>query len=343
MKKLCKKYETCLTKNEMKVILNEDWEDGKFYVLPKIEKCTEIIDEIKAKNSAYIHMKMPESLTGHPIVGGTKPVTQGASKLLEKILTPLVQTQTSYIKDEWDFFGKFPRKIDPKYTIVTCDIKSLYTSIPVDLGLQAIEYWIDRSSHLIPKRFTKEFIMELLSYVLKNNYFKFDIWLFLQLIGTVMGATFAPPYACLTIGYLEETKLFPIILPQHLSPIYCKHFEENLFRYIDDGYITWPASLDKSILGTLLNDLHPSIKFEIDHSKKKTLDDGTEVKTLNFLDVNIILHPSGKIETDIYYKPTNNHFYLDFNSHHPNHTKSNIPYNLAKRIHLQPCNTRIPS
>ena len=34
----------------------------------------------------------------------------------------------------------------------------------------------------------------------------------------------------------------------------------------------------------------------------------------------------------IYYKPTNSHDYLDFNSHHPIHIKKNIPFVLAKRI-----------
>lgn len=34
----------------------------------------------------------------------------------------------------------------------------------------------------------------------------------------------------------------------------------------------------------------------------------------------------------MYYKETNAHDYLSFDSHHPNHTKTNIPYTLAKRI-----------
>ena len=53
---------------------------------------------------------------------------------------------------------------------------------------------------------------------------------------------------------------------------------------------------------------------------------------MNFLDISIILHSSGLIETDIYYKPTNHHDYLDYKSHHPDHIKKNIPFNLAKRI-----------
>ena len=34
-----------------------------------------------------------------------------------------------------------------------------------------------------------------------------------QVTGTAMGTKFAVVYACLTVDYLEETKLFPVILP----------------------------------------------------------------------------------------------------------------------------------
>ena len=38
------------------------------------------------------------------------------------------------------------------------------------------------------------------------------------------------------------------------------------------------------------------------------------------------------IITDIFYKATDTHQYLNFKSCHPTHTKRNIPYNLARRI-----------
>ena len=45
-----------------------------------------------------------------------------------------------------------------------------------------------------------------------------------------------------------------------------------------------------------------------------------------------MLHDDGRIETDVHYKLTNSHNYLNFSSFHPTHCKENIPYNLAKRI-----------
>ena len=94
----------------------------------------------------------------------------------------------------------------------SCDIKSLYTSIPTELGLEAIEYWIMRKRYFIPQCFTKEFILESIEFILKNNSFLFDSKMFNQIIGTAMGTKCASPYACLTTGYKKKinivTKIF---------------------------------------------------------------------------------------------------------------------------------------
>ena len=43
----------------------------------------------------------------------------------------------------------------------------------------------------------------------------------------------------------------------------------------------------------------------------------------------IILHENNSGETNIYYKPTNPHDYLPYDSSHPEPSKKNILYNLA--------------
>ena len=225
-----------------------------------------------------------------------------------------------------------PHESNEDNDLVSCDIVSLYTSILHELGITAMEYYIEKYRNLIPSRFTQEFIIESAQFVLQNNNFIFDNTMYHQKKGTAMGTKFAPPYACLAIGYLEEFKLFPVLLPLHFNQLECKRIENCFFRFMDDGFILWSNSLDINIFKRILNELHPAIKFEFEHNVTEMNYDRTFIKTLNFLDVKIILHESGKIETDIYYKSTNNHQYLDFYSHHPRHTKSNIPYNLAKRI-----------
>ena len=60
-------------------------------------------------------------------------------------------------------------------------------------------------------------MIESLKFVLKNNNILFDDQMYLQQLGTAMGTECAPPYACLTVGYLGETKLFTNELPKYFN------------------------------------------------------------------------------------------------------------------------------
>ena len=91
----------------------------------------------------------------------------------------------------------------------SCVISSLYISIPTELGVEAISYWLHKERELTRQRFTSDFIIESLKLILQNNNVLFDDHMYLHLFGTVMGTKCAPPYACLTVGYLEETNFLP--------------------------------------------------------------------------------------------------------------------------------------
>ena len=95
-------------------------------------------------------------------------------------------------------------------------------------------------------------------------------------------------------------------------------------RYIDDGFIFYLDSINISVYKHLLNNMHPDINFTFGSPKDILLPDGSIAKKLDFLDITIILHQSAKIDTDIFYKDTNNHDYLNYERHHPNHIKRNI-------------------
>ena len=101
--------------------------------------------------------------------------------------------------------------------------------------------------------------------------------------------------------------------------------------YMNDGFIFWSLKLNFENFKTCLNTMHPSIKFTFENLEI-IYENEKKVQILNLLDVKIILHEDNSVETDIYYKPTNTHDYLPYDSAHLDHTKNNIPYNLAKRI-----------
>ena len=94
------------------------------------------------------------------------------------------------------------------------------------------------------------------------------------------------------------------------------------YRYIDDIFMVWTHGEDKlNNFITNLNNIHPTIKFTSEHS----------TTSIPFLDVNIQL-ANRRIETDLFYKPTDKHQYLLHSSSHPFHTKRSIPYSLALRL-----------
>ena len=236
----------------------------------------------------------------------------------------------SFIKDDWDFIRNIPPSVNFECDLFSVDIVSLYTNIPHSLGVEAISYYFDKYRDKIPRRFTKEFMIESTLFILNNNNFFFDEVCYHQKEGTAMGTKFAPPYACLSVGYLEETKLY-VQLPWHFADSTCELIIRWFLRYIDDGFILWPRDLDIDTFFTILNNLNTNIQYTIEASTKYITNE-CHIQELPLLDVLVILRDHKHFSTDIFYKETNSHFYLDYNSHHPQHIKDNIPYGLAKKI-----------
>ena len=282
-------------------------------------------------NKVYIVLEPPSALKSPSIIAGQSSPTQHLSEILKKILSPIVREQESYIKDDWDLLSKLPYHNYLGRKLLSCDVISLYTSIPNDLGLETLHYWINRCRRLKSPRFTNGFNMESAKFVLTNNNLNFDGQIYNQLIGTAMDTDFAPDYIHSNMECLEEKKLFPN-LHNHFCTLESKSIEENHLRYIDDGFLLYQDSIYISVYKHLLNNMHPDINFTFESPKYILLPGGSIAKKLYFLAFTIIFHQSGKIDTDIFYKDTNNHNYPNYESHHSNHIKSNIPYNPAKRI-----------
>ena len=154
-------------------------------------------------------------------------------------------------------------------------------------------------------------IVKFIELVLTTNNLKFQGSHYIQMTGTAMGTKMAPTYANLYLGGLE-TDLQDKALYKPL--LWC--------RFIDDIFFLWThgrAKLEQFYQQCNLFD--PNIKFE------QTISD----KSIPFLDVLVILK-DGKIETDLYSKPTDTHQYLNWTSCHPRHTKASIPYSQALRL-----------
>ena len=149
---------------------------------PKVHKCKTIQEEIALSTQNYIEVFLPEDLKARPIISDTESPTQRLSCLIENLLKPIVPCLITYVKHDWDFLQFLPSSLNFDSALYSCDIKILHSSISIDLGIEAIDYWITRKRNLTPERFTKEFIIDSIKVILKNNNFLFDSKMFNQIL-----------------------------------------------------------------------------------------------------------------------------------------------------------------
>ena len=100
---------------------------SQFYMLPKIHK--------------------PDN-PGRPIVSACSCPTENISAYLDEVMAPFVKNLPTYVKDTnhalriFDSFNFDESDARPRF-LFTMDIKSLYTVIPNNGGLEALTYYLD--------------------------------------------------------------------------------------------------------------------------------------------------------------------------------------------------------
>lgn len=100
---------------------------------------------------------------------------------------------------------------------MTLDITSLYTNIPHDGGLEALNFYLQqRDSTLNPPNC---FITDLARFVMKYNYFSFENDFYLQVSGTSMGTICAPNYANLFVVFFEKEFVFNSVKNRYMQKI----------------------------------------------------------------------------------------------------------------------------
>ena len=261
-----------------------------FYMLPKIHK--------------------PNN-PGRPIVSAISCPTSQIAAYLDSIFTPIVQDLPTYVKDSSHalrIFKEFTFTGPNKY-LFTMDVKSLYTCIPHNDGLQALKFFLDKRPHQSPPTTT---LLRLAELVLTTNAFSFNSQYYLQKSGVAMGSKLGPSYACLFVGHQEQ-----LIYDSYDGPLPCL-----IKRYIDDivGATSLPlADLQRFINYT--NSFHPALQFT--HSITE--------ESLPFLDI-LLSISNNRISTSIFYKPTDAHCLLNYESSHPKKCKDSIPYSQLRRL-----------
>ena len=275
-------------------LLNESPRTPQLYLLPKIHKNT-------------------KPVPGRPIVSANNSPTEKISQLADFFLQPLVQNTKSYIRDTTDFINKINTipLLTEESLLCTIDVCSLYTNIPNQEGITACRNMLEKY-HDPKVPLTSSSIVHLLEHVLYMNNFDFNGKHYLQVGGTAMGTKVAPSFANIFMAHFEDT----LVYTYHTQPLIW-------LRYIDDIFMVWNngrESLDNFL--THLNSCHETIKFTSDISPE----------SVTFLDTTVKIDSDRRVYTDLYCKPTDSHNYLLFESSHPSHLKTSLPYSQLLRV-----------
>ena len=262
----------------------------------------------------YLLMKMHKSpVVGRPIVSTINSFTYHVSVYVDSELKPLLKLIPSYIESSQQLIHLLETLSFPKDCIICCaDIESLYPNIPIDKGIDYVSKAIKRLSFLLPGRSRirddnnhLSFILELMTWVLKNNYFMFGNQWYHQLQGTAMGTPLAVPFACLFVCQIEyEIFSCPVsnILLTH--PLFYK-------RYIDDIFYIARSREEADIFFNRFNSIIPTIRCG-----SLTVDSDTGI----FLDIQIYkgsrFSSSNILDFKTYQKEQNRYLYLAPNSFH---------------------------
>ena len=215
----------------------------------------------------------------------------------------------SVLKDTTDFLHKLQNVGHIPSTAILCsiDVIGLYPHIPHEEGLEALRQALLKVGRDMPI----DRLVALAKIILENNYFEFDEKVFRQKLGTAIGTKFAPGFANIFMGYLEERFIGLCDLKPWVW-----------WRFLDDVFMIWLHSEEElKIFLDRLNTFHNSIKFTWEIGFRR----------ICFLDVAVTLTEGGFV-TDVYNKPTDVHQYLNYGSCHPPHVKRGIPYGQGLRL-----------
>jgi len=147
------------------------------------------------------------------------------------------------------------KKIPEKHVLLSLDVKSLFTNIPVELILEGISnrwQYIQNETKISKKEF-----ITAVKFILNSTFFTFDNVIYRQISGTSMGSPLSPILADI-VQDLEEKAINKLNID---FPFY--------YRYIDDILLLTPESTVNIILNTF-NSIH-NRQFTVELEKNRSL------------------------------------------------------------------------
>ena len=247
-----------------------------------------------------------------PIVSFCSSPTYNLSKYLASIISPIRGNPATTVINSAKFCDFLKSvTIPPDHEMVSFDVVSLFTSIPVELAVSVTKERLAKDDSLVDRTsLSVDEICLLLEFCLKATEFTFQKDFYRQVFGCAMGS----PVSALMADIVMEDVESRILSHRNFSVMVWK-------RYVDDTWVLLPRDKVREFY-SFINTVEPSIKFTMEKEV-----DGS----IAFLDVLIQRTNNGRPDFSVYRKPTHTGKYLDFTSYHPPCHKRSVVRSLMDR------------
>src|SRR6185312_345525 len=247
---------------------------------------------------------------GRPIVSSINSVTYHTSIYLHNILSPIMKYLNTTVESSQEALQRMQNiTLTDNSQILCADVTSLYPSIPIDYGLSAVQKMLELVTQRKLMKINIALTMDLLKWVLTNNYFTFNNVTYQQLTGTAMGTPVAPVYANIVLFWID-VKCCENRLPMYM-------------RYLDDIF-------------TIVHDeQHANNTVQTFNNQCQTLklEGVTTGPSGVFLDIDVSIKDN-KLVTKVYQKPINKYLYLKPSTNHVRTVITNFILQEFKRYRL---------
>ena len=198
-------------------------------------------------------------------------------------------------KNFWEYFYYLYAiktvQIPNNHRLVSFDVKSLFTSIPLQLALDCTGTLLQQTADDTPLPLPNDKIMDLLKLCLESTFFRYNGRHYKQLHGTAMGSPVSVVVAEIVMHHIEKRALAT-----------CDQTLHFWFRYVDDT-ITILQTDDIDVFHGHLNRQNSDIQFT------RELEANGKIPFLECL----VSRDDTRLRTTVYRKPT----LLDRSSYNP--------------------------
>ena len=195
-----------------------------------------------------------ENVPLRPIISTVNSVNYKLASWLAHHLTPFLNKISGcHLINTIEFTEKIKNLNIYNKKLVSFDVDSLYTNVPVSECLQLLEERLPiLNANLNTLPLPCDIFIKLIKICVNDCNFSYNNKFFKQIRGLPMGSPISPIIANLFMEIFENN-----VLSDLSNSLIC-----NWFRYIDDVFAVVPDNTDITHLNNLLNSYHNSIKFK---------------------------------------------------------------------------------